>query len=176
MLHSPLLEQASSEFKTLFKTQGKPILDLACGNGRNGLYLHNQHLPVTFADKNSMALDLLQTERGLRKDQCWKVDFETGEQILAPNSLQAIVVFRYLHRPLMNQIKAAIEPGGLVIYETFTTDNRQFGKPNHDEFLLKKNELKEVFAEWDCLHYFEGIKYNPDRAIAQIICQKPNII
>ena len=89
------------------------------------------------------------------------------------NSYQAIIVFRYLHRPLIEAIKAAIEPGGLVFYETFTTENRQFGRPNRDAFLLNKNELKEMFHDWQCLHYFEGIKQQPNRAIAQIVCRKP---
>lgn len=168
MLYSPLL----SDYQTRFTITGKPILDLACGSGRNGLYLHQQGFPVQFADKNSEALTTLQAKHGLGHQQCICVDFETDEQHLTPQSYQAIVVFRYLHRPLMEQIKAAVEPGGIIIYETFTTENRQFGRPNRDAFLLQPNELKTLFSDWHCLHYFEGIQHNPDRAIAQIVCQK----
>jgi tellurite methyltransferase len=169
MAHSPLL----TEFKTLLISQGKPILDLACGNGRNGLYLHQHGLPVQFADKNSKVLEVLQKEKLIQKQHCICIDFETGEKVLQTESYQAIVVYRYLHRPLMEQIREAVEPGGIIIYETFTTENRQFGRPNRDAFLLQPNELKEMFSNWHCLHYFEGIKHNPDRAIAQIVCQKP---
>jgi tellurite methyltransferase len=161
------------EFKSLFRRQGKPILDLACGSGRNGLYLHQQGFPTQFADKNSALLTLLQTQSAIKKSECNCVDFEMGEQTLQKNSYQGIVVFRYLHRPLIDQIKDAIEPGGFLIYETFTVDNRQFGRPNRDAFLLQENELKTLFNDWHCLFYFEGIKHNPDRAIAQIVCQKP---
>jgi len=169
MPHSPLL----NEFATLFHKQGKPILDLACGNGRNGLYLHKNGFPVQFLDKNSEAINTIQTSNNISELQCRNVDLETGKQVLSRNSYQAILVFRYLHRPLMAQIIDAIEPGGLIFYETFTTENRQFGRPNRDEFLLQPNELKEIFMEWQCLFYFEGIKHNPDRAIAQIVCRKP---
>lgn len=169
MSHSDLLTQ----FETKFKLQGKAILDLACGNGRNGLYLHNKGLPVHFAEKNTGALAELQSESAIPTKHCFNVDLENGKPFLMVENYQAIIVFRYLHRPLMDQIKSAVEPGGLVIYETFTTDNRQFGRPNRDAFLLNKNELKEIFQDWQCLHYFEGIKHNPDRAIAQIVCQKP---
>jgi tellurite methyltransferase len=171
MAHSPLL----SKFKTLFISQGKPILDLACGNGRNGLYLHQQGFPVQFADKNNAAIERLKMDPLIDKNHCFCVDFENGDKILKVESYQAIIVYRYLHRPLMNQIREAIEPGGIIIYETFTTENRQFGRPNRDAFLLQHNELKEMFSNWLCLHYFEGIKHNPDRAIAQIVCQKPII-
>ena len=170
MSHSPLL----NKFETLFNKQSKPILDLACGNGRNGLYLLNQGFPVSFADKNSEALNSIQTEHKLSASLCMHVDFETGKQVLTSHSYQAIMVFRYLHRPLMAQIKEAIEPGGVIIYETFTTENRQFARPYRDAFLLQPNELKEMFQGWVCLHYFEGVKQNPDRAIAQIICRKPD--
>lgn len=173
MSHSPLL---ISEFEALFKAQGKPILDLACGNGHHGLYLHQQGFPVHFADKNRGALATLQTQSQIKAARCFEVDFETGEQVLNANSYQAILVFRYLHRPLMTQIKEAIEPGGILIYETFTTDNRQFGRPNREDFLLKPSELKTIFQDWQCLFYFEGIKHNPDRAIAQIVCRKPSLI
>ena len=169
MLHSPLL----SEFKNIFKQQGKPILDLACGSGRNGLFLHQQGFPTQFADKNADLLSDLQTLYAIKYGDCDCVDFESGEATLAKSHYQGMLVFRYLHRPLIPQIKAAIEPGGFLIYETFTTANRQFGRPNRDAFLLQQNELKTLFKDWHCLYYFEGIKHNPDRAIAQIVCQKP---
>jgi tellurite methyltransferase len=166
---STLLKQHIS----LFTKTGKPVLDLACGSGRNGLHLLAQDIPVIFADKNSQALAGIAANSQVKRSQCWQVDFETGEQQLLPNSYQAIMVFRYLHRPLISQLKQAVCAGGIVIYETFTTDNRQFGRPHRDAFLLQPGELKQLFSDWQCLHYFEGIKSEPDRAIAQIVCRKP---
>jgi hypothetical protein len=29
-----------------------------------------------------------------------------------------------------------------------------------------------MFADWEIIHYFEGIKENPTRAVAQIVCRK----
>ena len=169
MTFSPLL----SQFSGLFAPKGKPILDLACGSGRNGLYLHEQGLPIQFIDKNEVQITALQIEKQIAAEHCFILDLESGKQVLTPNSYQGILVFRYLHRPLITQIKAAIEPGGIIIYETFTVANRQFGRPHRDAFLLQQDELKSMFEGWQCLHYFEGIKHNPDRAIAQIVCQKP---
>jgi len=169
MIASALLQQYSS----LFQAAGKPVLDLACGAGRNGLYLHQQQIPIIFADQNPAALTSIAATPGVSTEQCWQVDFENGQQHLQPNSYQGIVVFRYLHRPLIDAIKQAVCSGGIVIYETFTVENRQFGRPNRDAFLLQLGELKEMFVDWECLHYFEGIERDPDRAIAQIVCKKP---
>jgi tellurite methyltransferase len=102
------------------------------------------------------------------------VDLEKeGENPLPEDAFQGIVLFRYLHRPLIDCIKKAIKKGGIVIYETFTVDQPKFGKPYNPDFLLKRGELSGWFADWDILHYFEGIMSTPERAVAQIVCRKP---
>lgn len=161
------------QYRGLFQPTGKPVLDLACGSGRNGLYLHQQQIPMIFADQNLTALTSIAATPAINDAQCWQVDFENGQQQLQANSYQGILIFRYLHRPLIADIKQAVCSGGIVIYETFTVENRQFGRPNRDAFLLQLGELKEMFSDWECLHYFEGIVRDPDRAIAQIVCKKP---
>jgi hypothetical protein len=30
-----------------------------------------------------------------------------------------------------------------------------------------------MFADWEEIFYFEGIRENPTRAVAQIVCRKP---
>ncbi len=66
-----------------------------------------------------------------------------------------------------------ITPGGLIYYETFTKDNRKFGRPNNADYLLHPNELKDAFKGWEILHYFEGELSVPARAVANIIARKP---
>ena len=82
------------------------------------------------------------------------------------------MIFRYLHRPLISCIKKALKKGGVLIYETYTVWQPQFGKPNNPDFLLKPEELRNWFIDWEIIYYFEGIKENPKRAIAQIVCRK----
>ena len=82
------------------------------------------------------------------------------------------MIVTYLHRPLIPCIKKALKQGGLLIYETFTIEQPQFGKPHNPAFLLRPQELFEWFNQWEVLHYFEGIKEGPRRAVAQIVCRK----
>lgn len=156
-----------------------PVLDLACGTGQNGLTLARRGIEVVFADKSASALDV--AKQRLVKDalpgHIWQVDLEQpNTNPLCGQSFSAIIGFRYLHRPLFPAIKAAIEPGGLVIYETFTTENRHFGRPNNPDFLLQPGELRTIFQDWQILFYFEGVLQNPDRAVAQIVARKPGIV
>lgn len=153
------------------------VLDLACGKGQNGLFLKEQNISTLFADINQEQLTAISSNPNVTLNNCWHADFESeyssDAYSLNKMQLQGIVVFKYLHRPLFPHIKQAINPGGLIIYETFTEANRQFGRPNRSDFLLKKGELKAIFDDWEIVFYFEGIKHQPDRAIAQIVARKP---
>ena len=185
MQHSPLLDEYLSLLQRTTADKQVPILDLACGSGRNGLYLIENNIPVTFADVNGVALEQIQASLStLSKEsqklvQYWQVDFEQADsRPLSAHSFSGVMVFRYLHRPLFEQIKAAIKPGGIIIYETFTEQQAQFGRPKNPDFLLKPAELLELFLGWEILHSFEGVvdtvaNDGTKQALAQIVAIKP---
>jgi len=166
------------EYAHLFQSTQGAVLDLACGKGQNGLYLQSKNIDVLFADIQSARLIEMVEARIINKQQCWPADFESESQRdtqkLSHMQLQGVIVFRYLHRELFSALKQSIKPGGIVIYETFTEQNKQFGRPHRPQFLLKTGELKSLFEDWQVLFYFEGIKIDPDRAVAQIVCRKPD--
>lgn len=190
-MHSKLLQDYIEKLQVISKCKKKSILDLACGGGRNGLYLIENKIPTVFADAKPSALE--QVRQSLLVEpylsnkalaDLWLVDFE--KNILANDNIDnqplrnklfaAIIIFRYLHRPLFEQIKQAIVPGGMVIYETFTVDQAQFGRPKNPDFLLNHGELTQIFSDWKILHSFEGIVENSNngekQAIAQIVAIK----
>lgn len=164
-------------------------LDLACGNGRNGAYLLDQGYSVCFADRQQSCLDsldhlldALKEPANKEKATRWLVDFEKpGSYPLRDlpllgnsspgKSFDVIIVFNYLHRALMDDIKAAITKGGYVVYETFTVEQPRFGRPTNPNFLLQEKELETLFSDWHIDYYFEGIKDN--RAFASLIARKP---
>lgn len=171
---APLLTDNLALLKTLEMDAG--VLDLACGRGRNGLLLARNKISVTFADKDVGVLrDIAATlaEADL-EGECWRLDLEVEDtKPLAGRSFDAVLVFNYLHRPLFDSLHEAIRPGGLIFYETFTVQQRKFGRPSSGAFLLQANELHERFSEWEILHYFEGQLANPERAIASLIARRP---
>jgi len=164
------------DHQDLFRNCTGPVLDLACGEGHNGILLALKGCDVVLAD---LSEESLEKARALAADlkavvTYWQVDLEQeGMNPLQGKSYGGILVFRYLHRPLIPSIKEALVPGGLLLYETFTLDQAKFGKPRNPNFLLKPGELKEWFGGWQIIHYHEGIYSNPDRATAGIVCRKP---
>lgn len=162
-----------------------PALDLACGSGRNGLWLLARDVSVVFADRDAQSLKRIEQylaglpdtrQRDLAR--LWPVDLEVpGASPLGAESFGVILVFRYLHRPLLASIKQAVVPGGLVMYETFTVEHARFGRPRNPDFLLHSGELEDYFRQWNILHRFEGVEHDPvsgqPRAIAQLVAEKP---
>lgn len=154
-----------------------PILDLACGDGYNGIFLAGKGFSITCWDVSS---DALSRARKSAADHGVEIAFRQvdlereGDNPLPKDAFKGIVLFRYLHRPLIDCIKKALKKGGILIYETFTVDQPKFGKPHNPNFLLKQGEMYGWFADWEILHHFEGIMPDPERAVAQIVCRKPS--
>ena len=176
---SELLVENLSLFENL--NSGNGVLDLACGNGRNGLLLLQNNIAVTFADNNKRALSNVDTSiSALRSNnlelanaECWEVDLEQASvKPLENRCFDAVLVFNYLYRPLLPAIKQVISKAGLIFYETFTVHQTKFGRPSNPDYLLKENELLNAFKDWEVIKYFEGIKTNPERAVASLVARK----
>ena len=66
---------------------------------------------------------------------------------------------------------AALDDGGVLIYQTFMVGNEEFGRPRNPDFLLKENELREVFGgELDVLDFEQGFVEQPTPAVMQKVC------
>lgn len=153
-----------------------PVLDLACGEGHNGIVLALKGCRIVLADRSSAALEKARELASALNAPVtiWQVDLEQkGLNPLEGKSYSGILVFRYLHRPLFPYIVEALMPGGILAFETFTLEQAKFGKPRNPDHLLKPGELREWFGGWSVIHYHEGIFMNPKRAVAGIVCRKP---
>jgi SAM-dependent methyltransferase len=148
-------------------------LDIAMGAGRNAVYLAQHGFQVTGVDNDPEALQ--QAEEKARtlgvSLNAVRGDLENG-YVVPLESYDAVICFNYLYRPFFPSIKASLKPGGIIVYETYTVDQTKFGPPRNPDHLLRYNELLEVFREYRCLRYHEGI-YEDSKAIAGIIAVKP---
>ena len=152
------------------------VLDLASGNCHNGIFLAQQGFNVICCDISAAALNSVSDAAGSLgvKVKTLQIDLERQDSNpLPPEQFAVILVFRYLHRPLLPHLREALQHTGFLIYETYTVDQVKFGRPHNPDFLLKPKELLEAFTGWKIIHYFEGILSNPDRAVAQLVCRKP---
>ncbi len=142
--HLPELERAAAL---------GPVADLACGRGRNARALAQAGLPVIGVDRSAEHL----AELGDAVPRV-RADLETPHGIpFRPGSCGAIHVFRFLYRPLAAAIVETLAPGGALLYETFTTRQRELGwGPRSPAFLLGEGELPELFRELEVAESWEG--------------------
>jgi tellurite methyltransferase len=147
-------------------------LDLAMGNGRNAVYLAKRGFDVEGVDisAESVKRALKLAHNSGVTINALVADLENSYRIVK-DTYKVIVCFNYLYRPIIQQIKEGLCIGGMVVYETFIVDQAKFGKPKNPDHLLKHNELLDLFRDFRCLRYHEGIFEN-QRALAGIIAQK----
>jgi SAM-dependent methyltransferase len=115
------------------------VLDVACGHGRHVRWLAAAGHRVTAVDREP---GLLAALAGLA--EAVQADLEGGPWPLPDRQFDAVVVTNYLWRPLFPALKAAVAPGGLLIYETFAQAHAALGRPRRPEFLLRPGELIDV--------------------------------
>jgi hypothetical protein len=142
------------------------------------LALARKGVPVLGLDRNKASLDALRAaalaERLAIDLVC--ADLETGGPIpLEAGTCGALLIFRYLHRPIADQLAAALVPGGMLVYETFTVHQRALGYgPSRDAFLLQPGELPTLFPELEMVHHWEGRTAQPQAAeVAQLVARRP---
>lgn len=134
------------------------VLDVACGTGRHALLLASVGFEVHAVDRDAETIDWLSRTAhrvGLSLNAA-VVDLEQDGVDLGADRYDAILVFRYLHRPLFPALKRALRPGGLLLYETFTMGHAGRGKPTNPDFLLKPGELVALVAPFEILDSREG--------------------
>lgn len=148
--------------------QGGTVLDLACGCGRHARYLAGRGLRVTAVDHDPEAIASLQ---GIPNVTAMVADLEHGPWPCSDNRFDAVVVTNYLWRPLLPHILDALDPGGVLLYETFAAGNQRFGKPANPDFLLRPGELLEVVRDRLAVIAFEDVcVQDPRPAMVQRLC------
>ena len=156
LLPTPLLVETARKLKP-----GR-ALDLACGAGRNAIWLAEHGWQVTAVDRSPVTIPNVEMH---------VADLEKHEFPIAESAWDLIVVSYYLQRDLFEPIKHGVKRGGiaLAIVHIF--------EPGHEQsrFSLHPGELAKYFEGWEILHSYEGKPRDPEheRAVAEIVARKP---
>jgi len=165
------------EHRSLLPPAGR-ALDVATGSGRNALYLASLGYEVTGIDVSGVAVERCRAEAdrlGLRVEA---VQADLGSYRLPRNVYDVVIDFYYLQRDLAPALVAALRPSGVLVFESFTTEQRRFGwGPQQEEFLLRPGELRSLFAGLEELVYREGLVESQSgrgtKAVAGLVARRP---
>ena len=148
-------------------------LDLACGTGRNALWLARQGWSVTAVDGAPTAIEILRRrahEQGLAVDA--KVaDLERGEFQIESSAWDLICICYYLQRDLFEPAKSRLAPAGVLLAIVHIAAPGE--QPTNHR--LGPGELAEYFRSWEILHHYEGQPSDPAhlRPVAEIVVRRP---
>jgi tellurite methyltransferase len=153
----------------LFERRVYRALDVACGRGQNALWMAGQGYHVDAIDISRVALSAAQeraTRTGVKALSLIPSDLDEAE--IEQEAYDVVVVVRFIKRGLIPAIRAAVRPGGRIIYQNPNTHYLHVD-PDHDpEQLFRIGELIGYFADWNVLHR------STDNRISQIVAVKPS--
>jgi SAM-dependent methyltransferase len=144
------------------------VLDVAAGAGRHAVLFAERGHRVTVVDRDTAKLPI-------RDDvEIVPANLEDGSPWPLPGRrFGAVIVANYLHRPLFPALFDALEPGGVLLYETFMVGNERFGRPSNPDFLLKDGELLElVRGRFSVVAYEARLISEPRMAMVQRIAAR----
>jgi len=151
----PEAAQVLVENRHLLPARGV-ALDLACGLGGNALLLARAGLQTFAWDLSPVAIERLRSracEPGLEMLRAEVRDVERDPP--AAGSFDVITVSHYLERRLFPALIAALRPGGLLFYQTFTRSGVSDRGPSNPAFRLDDNELLRLCGELAVRFYRE---------------------
>lgn len=169
-----LTKREPSHKLTKFVKDGKEktALDVACGNGRNSIYMAELGFEVDALDISEVALDNLK-QNGIKNIKTELVDLE---DFTLKKSYDLIIMTNYLDRNLIKKLASLLNKNGILIIETYMHHENNTKTNSNPAFLLKKDELKSFFDDkYSILEYdeFDNESYELHRMRKQsIVVQK----
>jgi SAM-dependent methyltransferase len=170
--------EAASEFIARWIVARRPrsgdrvaALDVASGRGRYACLLAEAGYETFAVDCDVERLRAAGREAGSRgrRLRSWAADLE--RQPLPAARFDLVVCVRYLQRNLFPALRRTLRPGGILLYETFTTGQLAHGTgPRSPDHLLQPGELRALFADWDLLEYEET---DTPEAVARLAARRP---
>ena len=120
-------------------------LDLACGAGRNAIWLAHEGWQVVAIDGSEEAIRILREHESSVETRV--LDLETGAPLpFEDESFDLVLILYYLHRPLFVEARRVLLHGGLLV----TAARLKV------RFAANPGELVQHFEGFEVLHQKEG--------------------
>jgi len=157
---------------------GGRALDVACGDGRNALYLAQLGYMVDAIDVSDVAIDALRRtteQRGLTMTIVPRV-VDLEREPLPAGLYDVIVVTNFLQRDLFAPLQDALAADGLLVFETLARCHvDELGHSFNPAYLVAPGELARAFGRLELLAQHEGVTERSGQpcGVAGIVARKP---
>ena len=151
-------------------------LDLACGTGRNAIYLAGLGFAVDAVDISTEALAIGRA-RASALPICWlEHDLDAGFTLDA--NYDVIVNIRFVNVPLLESLLPSLRPNGVLIVEQHLATSRDdvIG-PRNPAFRVAPGELARLASALTIERVEEDVFEDPDgrkAALSRLLARKPS--
>ena len=165
---SPFLSREIETIKNL--APGFDALDIACGEGRNSLFLAQHGFNTTGLDISDIGL-----AKGRKRAETngLDVDFRRVDLdiYIFEGTYDLILNFNFLLRKLIPYEVAALHPGGLLLFDTIMA-SEQILQNHSAAYLLQPGELVQLFYTYDGEILFSEESNSGDMPTARLLFKK----
>jgi len=166
---------------------GRPVLCLADGEGRNGVWLASRGFAVTSLDVARQGLEKAQALAKRAGVPIETVHADITRHELGENRWGGIVSI-FLHLPpraraaLHARCVRALAPGGVYVYESYGKRQPAFGTggPPEVELLARLDDVVDELAGLEIVHRFDGVRavhegrhHHGDAHVVQVVARRP---
>lgn len=152
---------------------GSRVLDVACGRGRHAIAAAARGAAVVAVDADPDRVDA-----GRRAARNLPIEWVCADLTvfpLPPQTFDVVMVFNYLDRARMPELREAVRPGGHLLCETFLEAQREHGwGPSSSDHLLKPGELIRLAEPFEILLAREALDFVGGRpmAVASVLAKR----
>jgi tellurite methyltransferase len=155
---------------------GGRALDVACGDGRNALYLAQLGYEVDAIDASDVVIDALRMAAAERTLAIAPRVVDLEREPLPAGPYDAIVVLNFLQRDLFGALQAALAPGGLLVYETLSQAHvEELHNSFNPDYLLDRGELLHAFPRLEVVAHRDGVveRTGHPRGVGSLVARRP---
>ncbi|MEJ8566146.1 class I SAM-dependent methyltransferase [Elongatibacter sediminis] len=153
-------------------------LDVACGAGRNALFLAARGFEVDAVDISAAGLERGRAmARGAGLKIHW-IEHDFDSPLETTGEYQLILMVRYVNLPLLNGLCDRLAPGGFLMCEEHlrVASGEDLAGPSNPAFRVRPGDLQKAATGLDIEYSFEGRLRDPDGrqvALAQLVGRRP---
>jgi len=146
-------------------------LDLAAGAGRNSIFLAERGCHILAVDFALEGLRCCMRQAAMRDLQIQAISADLKTFVFPTNRYDLLVNFFFLQREIFPAMVNALNPGGLLMFETYTSHYQVVhkGRSMRREYLLEPGELQASFPGLITLFHEET------DVTDRLIAQKPKV-
>ncbi len=151
-------------------------LDIACGTGRNAIFLASRGFVVEALDISAVALAQARQAAAAAGTQVDWIERDLDDGLAAATGpYQLVIQMHYVNAAITRSVPLLLASGGVFICQQHLQTSEAVGGPQSPQHRVAAGELPQLVADLEILHYTETLRSDPDGqrfALATLVARR----